>query len=336
MLNINVNYFKVIKIRCQICGNDNNNEVFKIREMMFGMGDYFDYLECSECGCLQLIDIPPNIEKYYSPDNYYSLKYESNNFLMKIIRKKRDEYAIFKKNFIGKLIFKKYPYYDLEIFGKALCQSNMIDLNSRILDVGSGNGYLIKSLKNAGFSNITGIEPFINEKIIIDGLKILKKAIKDIPDNQEYDLIMFNHSLEHLTNHLEVLVKVSKLLSRNGVCFIRMPVKNDYIWKLYGENWVQIDAPRHFLIHTLKSFDFLVKKTNLKVLKIMFDSNEFQFWGSEQYKRDIPLESKKSYGINPKKSIFTKHQIKKYKKRSEELNGKNLGDQAFFILEGKG
>lgn len=38
---------------------------------MFGFRDEFDYLECDECGCLQLITIPPDLIKYYPP-NYYS------------------------------------------------------------------------------------------------------------------------------------------------------------------------------------------------------------------------------------------------------------------------
>ena len=34
---------------CKICGNIEENKVFKIREMMFGFRDKFTYFECSKC-----------------------------------------------------------------------------------------------------------------------------------------------------------------------------------------------------------------------------------------------------------------------------------------------
>ncbi|MBU4608074.1 MAG: class I SAM-dependent methyltransferase, partial [Methanobacterium sp.] len=138
---------------------------------------------------------------------------------------------------------------------------------------------------------------------------------------------------EHLEDPIETLNKVKKILSKNGKCIIRIPVKTEYIWNKYGINWVQIDAPRHFFIYTMEGFKILAKKAGFKIKKTFFDSTEFQFWGSEQYKKDIPLESENSYAVNPEKSIFTHFDIKKFKLRSQELNNKRLGDQAIFILE---
>lgn len=86
-------------------------------------------------------------------------------------------------------------------------------------------------------------------------------------------------------------------------------------------------------LHTLKSFNLLINQTPLRIKNIIFDSTEFQFWVSEQYKNNIPYYSEKSYQINPKKSIFTKKQIEKFMKKSHELNKNNIGDQAIIILE---
>jgi len=100
---------------------------------------------------------------------------------------------------------------------------------------------------------------------------------------------MFHHSLEHMIDQLEILRKVKHLLSNNGTILVRMSIKSEYIWQRYSTHWVQIDAPRHLLIHTLKSFEILTKKVGLKIKKIIFDSTDFQFWGSELYKMGIPL-----------------------------------------------
>ena len=65
----------------------------------------------------------------------------------------------------------------------------------------------------------------------------------------------------------------------------------------------------------------------------MFDSDEYQFWGSEQYAKDISMRDKQSYYQNPKTSIFTEAQIEQYKLDAKELNKKRKGDAACFYLK---
>lgn len=317
---------------CKVCGNSENNEEFKIREMMFGFRDEFTYFECSKCGCLQINEIPKNMRKYY-PSTYYSFKRnnKSNKFIKSFLKRKRDVYALFKKDFIGKMLCKKYPPNALfEEISKI-----KVNYNSKILDIGCGAGNFLYSLNEIGFKNLVGIDPYLDE-VVGGDIKIYNKNVHELSNNQEYNLIIFNHSFEHIPDQLEILLKVPKILAKNGVCLIRMPIKTDYIWNRYGANWVQIDAPRHFYLHTIKSFKFLVEKSGLKLHDIIFDSTEFQFWGSEQYKQNIPLKAENSYSVNPKNGIFTKEQIVKYKNMAKELNKNDQGDQAAFILKNIG
>jgi len=317
---------------CKICSNSKNNKVFKVKEMMFSFRDEFTYFECSKCGCLQIAEIPKNIEKYY-PSNYYSfndiaLKKENDNLIKKYLKRKRDRYALYRKGVMGKLVYYKYPHLLFYVIGKT-----KIDYNSKILDVGCGMGSLLYSLNETGLKNLMGVDLYINKEILNDDIKVYKKSIYDLADNQKFDLIMFNHSFEHISDQLQTLIKASKLLSKCGTCLIRIPIKTDHIWNLYGTNWVQIDAPRHFFLHTLKSFEQLAKKSDLSIQDIIFDSNEFQFWGSEQYQQNIPLNAENSYSINSGKSIFNKEKIQKYKNMAKELNKNRQGDQAAFILK---
>lgn len=166
-----------------------------------------------------------------------------------------------------------------------------------------------------------------------ENIKLLKKSIHQLRDDKKFDLLIFSHSFEHLEDPLETLKKAKNILSDNGTLIIRMPIKTANIWKIYGINWAQIDAPRHFFIYTTKSFKILLKKSDLNLEKVVFDSTEFQFWGSEQYKRGISLKANNSYEKNPKKSIFTKKQIKEYKKHAKILNNKNCGDMAIFVIK---
>ncbi|MFZ0442830.1 MAG: class I SAM-dependent methyltransferase, partial [Methanobacterium sp.] len=234
-------------------------------------------------------------------------------------------YAFFNRGIIGKIMCRIYPPY----FFNKLAKLD-IGLESKILDVGCGSGRLLYSFKGLGFKNLTGIDPYTDKIVNTKELKILKRTIHDI--NEQFDVIILKNVLEHYPDQIETLMKISKLLDDNGISIITIPLKNNYIWNKYGTNWIQIDAPRHFFIHTLKSLIVLINKTDLKIKCLIYDSNAFQFWGSEQYERDIPLMSENSFLINPKKSIFTSDQIKNFSEMAKNLNEKKSGDHIFIVL----
>lgn len=300
--------------------------------MMTGLRDEFPYFQCSKCDCLQICDIPNDISLYYSED-YYSFRTIKLKGL-KITAKKmavrlRDEYSVFNKGIIGKLLCRKYPHEELNLLSKI-----NIKLNWRILDVGCGSGSLLHSLKEIGFRKLLGIDPFIDHDIErVNGLRIEKKYIHDL--NGQWDLIMFHHSFEHVTDPLNVLHSVYKILAKGGICLISIPIVPSYAWEHYGINWVQLDAPRHFFLHSKKSLEILAEKSNLEIINIIYNSNEFQFWGSEQYLKGIPLKSKNSYSVDPSKSIFSANQIKEFKSFAEQLNKECKGDSAAFYLQKK-
>ena len=57
------------------------------------------------------------------------------------------------------------------------------------------------------------------------------------------------------------------------------------------------------------------------------------FWASEQNQKGIPLMDPRSYSVNPKKSIFTKSQIKQFVREAEKLNNEEDGDIMCLILK---
>lgn len=295
--------------------------------MMYGLNESFDYLECSNCGCLQITDIPEEMGKYYPEDNYYSFKRNKLNFILKNLSNRRNGYCLFKNSFVGKIINKFYPEDLFPILG---CLK--IDCDSKILDVGCGHGTFLHNLAELNFKNLTGIDPHIKKEVNGKNLNILKKTIDQLSDDENFDIIIFNHSFEHIKEQKETLNKAYELLSPNGRCIISMPVKTDYIWNLYGTDWVQIDAPRHFFIHTLKSFQFLCEIVNFSIENIIFNSTEFQFLGSEQYKQGIPLNADNSHSVSLKKIMFPSKHVKNLKRKAEILNKNQEGDQAIFIL----
>jgi hypothetical protein len=68
-------------------------------------------------------------------------------------------------------------------------------------------------------------------------------------------------------------------------------------------------------------------------VRVVYDSSEFQFLGSEQYLLDIPLSDPRSLNSGTSKSLFSPEQIKAFVAESEQLNKQEKGDQAAFVLE---
>lgn len=314
-------------MECRICFNTSNNDIYEVKEMMFGYRDKFSYFQCSKCACLQIANIPTDMSKYY-PHHYYSFNAvkKINNPIKYLLKRLRNNYALYNKGIIGKLLFNKYPINN--IFAKYVT----LNKNSRIIDVGCGNGSLLYELSIANLNKLLGVDPYIEKDIIYSRkLKIIKKDITQVEG--KWDLLMFHHSFEHIPNPAETIEHVSKLLFKGGVCLLRIPTISSYAWEHYRENWVQIDAPRHFFLHSIESIKRLAEKANLNLERVIYDSTSFQFWGSEQYIKNISLKSEQSYGINPSKSIFSGADIKKFEQTARKLNLKNRGDQAAFFLK---
>ena len=113
---------------------------------------------------------------------------------------------------------------------------------------------------------------------------------------------------------------------------IRIPVVSA-AWGEYGVDWVQLDAPRHLYLHTEKSLGLLADQAGFRITNVDYDSWSFQFWGSEQYRMDIPLRDPRSYAVDPSRSSFTSAQMSAFQARAEEWNRDRRGDQACFFLQ---
>lgn len=57
---------------CRVCDNGSGNRLHRVREMLQGKRDEFDYLECASCGTLQIREVP-ELGPYYE-GGYYSMR----------------------------------------------------------------------------------------------------------------------------------------------------------------------------------------------------------------------------------------------------------------------
>lgn len=318
---------------CRICGNLENNLIHRTREMMFGTRDPFDYLECGACGTLQILNVP-DLSRYY-PKDYYSLNTEEigdaeTASKLRLAARYAGNYLLNRRNRVSRLINRKQTRFH-KFFPEYL-KEPLLDLNfdSKILDFGCGSGKLLQTLHYYGFKNLTGADAFIEDDIFYpNGVKIYKQSLAEI--ESFFDLVMLHHSFEHLPDPLESLREIYRLLPPGKFCLIRIPVKA-FAWEKYGVDWVQLDPPRHLYLYTEKSFRLIAEQAGFEVAKVVYDSEAFQFYGSEKYARNIALNEKTDAAGNNFDNSITPQQVREWERIAENLNKQNNGDQACFYL----
>jgi len=301
--------------------------------MMFGFRDVFQYLECGACGCVQLLNPPQDLGRYY-PSGYSAFRsVEAPDTVLQHIWENIRDYARERRNqgyfegagWLDRLLARRYEYPQLESFARMRASRQV-----RVLDVGCGSGRLLLDLKKLGYENLLGVDPFIPKAIDYgNGVRVMKEGLENLAGTK-WDVIMFHHAFEHMPDPAKVLRFTANLLAPNGHCLIRIPVVAR-AWEQYGANWVQLDAPRHLFLQTERSFQLLAHREGLRVYKVTYDSNESQFWASELYSRDIPLREVSAREV---KSLFGATRMKEYRRRALEMNGQGVGDQAAFYLVG--
>src|ERR1035437_7031383 len=135
-------------MNCRACCHSAEFRIFVAREMMFGWRHEFKYAECPSCGTIQIIEPPPNLSDYY-PSDYYSLSSE-----VAPRRSSSPMHRLFCRVLLGtpgsgvitRRLALSYPFLEWARITK-------VGSDSAILDVGCGNGRLLRRMQRCGFTN---------------------------------------------------------------------------------------------------------------------------------------------------------------------------------------
>jgi len=269
---------------CRICGHAGPHPAYQVPEMLYATREIFPYFLCADCGCLQIAAIPGDLGRYY-PSHYYSFAPVGHGNAWRRFKDrlewKRDRFAFDGAGLIGRLLQMALPEVALPKLAKV-----KPDRDARILEVGSGSGRALYFLADNGFRHVAGVDPFIAETVRYpNGLVIHKQDI--LQTEGKWDVILFNHSLEHIPDNLATLRKAADLLSDGGTCIVEVPTVSSWAWRHYGIHWASLDAPRHIYLHSLESFGILAERAGLRVAETQYNSNPWQFWASDNYLRGV-------------------------------------------------
>jgi SAM-dependent methyltransferase len=319
-------------MNCRICLNNQNNVMHRFREMLFGTRERFEYLECGSCGTIQLAQEVDLGEHY--PKEYYSfgpaVDISNRSHARRFVTRSVGKYFLGESNLIGKLVASRRN--DMrQLFPDYLRNSHLgLNLNSKILDVGCGAGHSLVALRYFGFNELSGVDPFIDEEIVIDRTVVIKKCqLSDL--DGKFDLIMFNHSLEHMPDPAKELGAAHELLNDGAYCLVRIPLVS-WAWGHFGGEWAALDPPRHLFLFKEEGFRTLAENAGFKVDDVVYDSTVFQFWASHQRMNERPIDEGLKSGTDYLIENFGQEQMDEWEAAARKLNADGQGDQASFYL----
>ncbi|QEG43051.1 class I SAM-dependent methyltransferase [Roseimaritima ulvae] len=322
-------------LHCRICRNEAGTR-YTVREMMFGSRLTFPYFQCAACGCLQLIEPPADPAAHYPSGGYYA--YDAQPPLLPAttagrqwLKRRRDAAILFRRGRIFSCLARRYPNPGIADLAAMLGHHPRAHYNMQILDVGCGSGALLQRLHDLGFQSLTGVDPYLGESRTSGAVRLLADRFDSLPP-QRYDLIMMHHAFEHMESPRRVLRQVHSRLRPSGQCYIRIPIVSRGPWKTFGVDWAEIDAPRHYFLHSERSMQILAESAGLKIVHIAYESEAFTYAASELYRRDIPLNDPQQSEPTPLESRFEQAEWQAFEQAAQRDLRPGWAGRAAFTL----
>ena len=292
---------------------------------MYGTREEFPYVVCPDCGGIYIESVPGDLDRHY-PSHYYSLAPPSDRPLVRSAKRLRGRHALGHRTTRGAILqwMRGPPDY------VRWAATAGVTPDSAILDIGAGGGHRVFNMTEAGFSNVSGVEPYLDDEVLrLSNGAIVTRSMPD--DGSRFDLVMMHHSYEHMPDPLGEMKRVASLLKPGGTLLLRVPVARNYAWRIFGPNWVQLDPPRHLVLHTERSIKALAGSAGMVVMESFYDSTAFQFWGSEMYADDVPLIERAGW-LKKQGYRRGRRKLRDLNAHARRLNQLRDGDQAAFFL----
>jgi 2-polyprenyl-3-methyl-5-hydroxy-6-metoxy-1,4-benzoquinol methylase len=140
----------------------------------------------------------------------------------------------------------------------------------KMLDIGCGDGSLIQRLSKKGW-DVQGID-FDEKAVAHCKSKGLNVQAGDLISQKfpaaSFDVITWNHVIEHVFNPKEVIAECYRILKPGGRLVIATPNTKSWIYnKVFKAHWFSLDPPRHVILYNRKSLCNLLKECTFEIEK---------------------------------------------------------------------
>ncbi len=215
----------MVYVKCDFCGADNAALVFQALDTNYHFEGIFNVVRCRQCGLVYLNPRPD--------ENEIGLYYPEI------------DYTCFKT------VLEPSGFCPDDPFMRAVSTLG-ID-RGYLCDIGCGVGNFLVAAQRSGW-RVAGIEinnyarRLCNERL---GEEAVFPSLEQAGFSSEtFEVVTLWHVLEHLVSPRYVLVEINRIIKLGGMVALAVPNFGSLERRIWGANWIAIDAPRHLFHFT--------------------------------------------------------------------------------------
>lgn len=290
-------------ICCPICHSKEFNVIYKnlADRVFYSAPGLWSICSCSSCGVYFLNSRPSEqsisraYSKYYTHSVPNRLSCDDISFVRKFVRSLANSYR--NKRFGS--ILQPELHYGWVIILCVPMLSHLLDVelrylpriqkNSLLLDVGFGSGDFLHLARGLGWTVFgTDIDDIAVKSALNRGLDVRCGAIDAYcVEGYKFDVITMNHVIEHVYNPIRDLSIAYELLNPGGCLIIETPNIDSIGHKEFARNWMDLDPPRHLILHNWKSLEVILYKSGFR--HIERKPSYFSYLGRASASRSISV-----------------------------------------------
>ena len=246
---------------CPLCGGKNHEQIYLARDRHYGIPGEYRMVRCTACSLIFLNPMPSDQElsALYPTDYYaYQDKFRPNRW----------------KEILRSLLRYRIRSFDPEF-----------PAPGKMLDLGCGSGWFMSAMRDRGWETY-GVEISNSAAELgrrVCGLEIFAGTLSQagFPDAY-FNYVRSNHSFEHTSCPGETLDEIYRILRPDGKVMIGVPNVDSLSARIFGQYWWYLGAPVHPVTYSVRTLSQLLKKHNLVVEKINYNSDYSGILGSLQ------------------------------------------------------
>ncbi len=210
--------------------------------ILCGYGDFIKLFEtdgrviarCKNCNLVRTLNfVVPKYNDYHRDEDYRKFEKHFRN--------------IFQKRFNIIKRFKREP--------------------GKVLDIGTSTGIMLLIFVENGWE-AWGVEPSKSAERLKDkNIKVLPTIIEraDLPKSF-FDVVILNHSLEHMEDPFGVLKKVKSVLKKGGIVYVDVPNFGSLSAQISRQYWKYLLPNEHLHHFTPKTLGKILEKSGYKII----------------------------------------------------------------------
>lgn len=279
--------------RCFLCGNESVPLYQDLRDRLFDAPGKWNLKKCSnpKCGVLWLDPMPLEedlgklYEHYYTHQNLGKANIP-NTWLRRAYHIVKETYLAMKYGYRSESISSWKKFLNIFIY---LHPGRRADLdfsimylparsNGLLLDIGCGSGWLLRRMRDLGWS-VEGVDsdPIVVKNARKEGLQVRLGTLEaqQYPDGH-FDAITMSHLIEHVYDPLQLLRECRRILKLGGRLIVVTPNAESWGHRIFKNNYLHLDPPRHLHIFTPLSLCHLAEKAGFlkpKISTVIRDAN---------------------------------------------------------------